>query len=605
MYKGRLHETGAFFFSLLFILVTITACSEKAHGDEPRKILPVSLSVDVRWEMDEGQNIRKGYFRMKANTTLNLDRTGSGLDHKPKLSPFSLKYRGRTFGGSCHFEETLTQKEPQPAICPPLLESYSGSRRFSYSPPEEYDSINLLLRRFGIGKGLMPMGIPSSYYEFAAGGISGKLSMPGKKRKVANGICRYEQAEKQINMNVIGLRFPIPEKGPMKGTRRWRVNLDGPPRNFSIKISDTGMGKRRFRPASVATGGNATYSISWNLEEASPDLRIRCLREGEWLDVTDEMQTVVVGEQLRLKALAMPGSDDLQQGQWTIPGKTVKQFIVTHEGEQIAGKPIYLNDMDLKKPEIAFYWWDKSKKSFPVEYKTTIQGKEMTAKARFDVKEPDIRVTTEIPPGDWIVANTPDYDPEAQSFKDYVNLIYDPKDRSKDFSVRFSHDPLPAQFQGETQYVQIVQKVSQREESKYSCNCGEDYNGIDKIYPYAEGPVTTDRPGAPMQFDCLKKDKRGICVNWDTNADADYRLKYKTEMYFEMYLMFKPDKPQSIFVPLRVVNWNWIANCHRKDSKDPWNWKDSSIELTKNLEAEKFPEWNHVSPEKVPLNSCK
>jgi hypothetical protein len=606
MYKGRLQKTGAFFFTLLFILLPITGPSEKAHGDEPKKTLPVTLSVDIHWEIDEGRNIRKGYFRMNANTTLNLDRTGSGLDHKPKLTPFSLKYRGRTFGGSCHFEETLTQKKPQPDICPPLLEEYSGSRGFSFAPPEQFDSINLSLRRFGVPKGLMPMGIPNAYYEFFAGGITGKIVVHGRKRKIVNGKCTYEKAEKEIGMNEIGLRFPIPEKGPMKGMRRWPVKLDGPPRNFSIKISEMGMKeKKRFRPASVATGGNATYFISWNLEEVAPDLRIKCLRDGQWADVTDETQTVVVGEQLHLKAFAVPGSNESQQGLWTIPGKTIKQFIVTREREQIAGKVIYLDDEDLKNPEVTFYWWDTSKKPLSVKYMATIQGEKMTAEAEFEVKEPSIKIKTEIPPGDWIVANTPVYDPKAQSLKDYVNLMYDPEDKSKDFSIRFSHDPLSPQFPGETQYVQIVKKLSQREESEYGCNEGEDSEGIDTNYPYAEGPVTTDRPGFPMPFDCLKKNEQGLCVNWNTNAAANFKHKYKTVMKFEMYLMFKPDKPQSIFVPLRMVDWNWIADCHRKDSNEPWNWKDSSVTATRDREAEKFPEWDHVSPEEVTLKPCK
>ncbi|OPX41021.1 MAG: hypothetical protein B1H13_04325 [Desulfobacteraceae bacterium 4484_190.3] len=321
--------------------------------------------------------------------------------------------------------------------------------------------------------------------------------------------------------------------------------------------------------------------------------------------MTDETQTVVVGEQVRLRAFAIPGSDGLQKGRWTIPGKTVKQFIVTHEREQIAGKSIFLKDEDLKKPEILFYWWDKSKKSFSVKYKATVQGKKMTGETRFDVKEPNIKIKTEIPPGKWIVANTPYYDPKAQSLKDYVNLIYDPEDKSKDFSIRFSHDPLSAQFPGETQYVQIVQKLSQREKSDYSCKEGEDYGGIDMTYPYSKDPVTTDRPGLPMQFDCLKRDKKGACVKWDSNAAADYKLQYETKMKFEMFLMFRPDKPQSIFVPLRVVNWNWIADCHRKYPNDPWNWQGCNITATRDREAEKFPEWDHVSPEEVPLKPCK
>ena len=617
MNHNRLPETGLLSFSVLcFILVVIISISATAHADEPEETLPVNISVDIHWEIDEGSNIRKGYFRMNAKSTLNLDRAGSGLDHKPKLTPLSLKYRGGTFTGSCHFEETLTQKDPQPPFCPSLLESYSGSRGFSYSPPEGYDSINLFLRRFDIAKSLIKgvsgvgaqqflaqlqsqMDIPPSYYEFMAGGVSGKHTIPGEKRKIKNGQCYYEQAETQVFMSVIGLRFPIPEDGgPMEGKQTWRAKLDGPPRNFSIKLSQAGVGKEKpFRPESVATGGNATYSISWNFKEVSPDLKIRRLKEGQWVDITDETQTVVVGEQIRLEAFAIPGSDDVQRGQWSIPGKKVKQF----EGKEISGGPLDLKEEDLRNPKITFYWWDKSSKSLSVTYMTTVQGKEMTAEARFDVKEPNIRVKTEIPSGDWMIVNTPGYDPESNSYTDYVNLLYDPKDKSKDFSIRFSHGPLPTQFPGETQYVQIVNFLFQENESEYSCKQGEDSGGIDTTYPYSKGHETTDRPGFAIMFDCKNTDERGICTEWDASAGEDYKFKYITKMYFEMFLMFKPDKPQSIFVPLRVVNWSWIADLHRKTFNDPWDWSSSSINAKEDRDAKKFPKWDHVSPDEVPL----
>ena len=436
MSNTHLQETGPFFFSVLcFILVAIITIAATAHADEPEETLPVNISVDINWKIDEDSNIRKGHFRMNAKSTLNLDRAGSGLDHKPKLTPLTLKYRGRSFTGSCHFEETLTQKEPQPPHCPPLLESFSGSRGFSYSPPEKYDSINLFLRRFGIAKSLIKsgvsgvgaqkflaqlqsqMGIPPSYYEFVAGGISGRHTIPGKKRKMENGKCRYEKAETQVFMSVIGLRFPIPEDGPMEGKQTWSVKLDGPPRNFSIKLSQTGVGKEKpFRPEKAGTGGNATYSISWNFKEVSPDLKIRRLKEDQWVDITDETQTVVVGEQIRLEALAIPRSDQSQQGKWSIPGRQVKQF----EGKESSGGPLDLKEEDLKNPVITFYWWDKSKKSLFVTYKMTVQGKQMTAESRFNVKEPNIRVRTEIPPGDWIINNTPDFDAKNKKCTDIL-----------------------------------------------------------------------------------------------------------------------------------------------------------------------------------------
>jgi len=138
-----------------------------------------------------------------------------------------------------------------------------------------------------------------------------------------------------------------------------------------------------------------------------------------------------------------------------------------------------------------------------------------------------------------------------------------------------------------------------------SCMDGEDVEGIDNTYPYSKGPETTDRPGVPMPFECHRRDEMGRCVQLDTNVPSDYRVKALTEMHFEMILMFKPAKPQSIFVPLRVVDWNWIADIYRTTWDDPWAWNNSRIEINGNSEADKFSEWDHTSPEEVSLGPCK
>lgn len=108
-----------------------------------------------------------------------------------------------------------------------------------------------------------------------------------------------------------------------------------------------------------------------------------------------------------------------------------------------------------------------------------------------------------------------------------------------------------------------------------------------------------------MPFECHRRDEMERCVQLDTNVPSDYRVKALTEMHFEMILMFKPAKPQSIFVPLKVVDWSWIADLHRTTWDDPWAWNNSRIEINGNSEAEKFPEWDHTSPEEVPLGPCK
>ena len=397
--------------TLRLLLIVLIIMSASAHADEPEETLPVNLSVDVRWDIDEVDSIRKGHFRLNAKSTLNLDRTGSGLDHKPALTPLSLRYKGKTFTGSLHFEETLTQKDPQPPDCPPLLEKYSGSRSFSYSPPiKGYDSINLLLRRFGIAKSQLKskvsgvgaqqflaqlqsqMGIPPSYYEFGAGGVSGKHTIPGKKRKTENGQCRYEKAEKQVFMSVIGLRFPIPEQGPMEGKQTWQAKLDGPPRNFSIKLSQTGVGDEKpFRPENAGKGGNATYTISWNFKEVSPELRILVKKEDGWKDITGESdEKVCVGQKVLLKyEVYTAGGDSASSTQWQISGMP-DLVIKDWKGSEEGSKKTPFTEGDCHDQTVEFAWVDGSFEGQEQKITCTaeVKGKTLTADTTFKVFKP-------------------------------------------------------------------------------------------------------------------------------------------------------------------------------------------------------------------------
>jgi hypothetical protein len=44
---------------------------------------------------------------------------------------------------------------------------------------------------------------------------------------------------------------------------------------------------------------------------------------------------------------------------------------------------------------------------------------------------------------------------------------------------------------------------------------------------------------------------------------------------FKMYIMFKPAGADSIWVPLKRVDWSW-QGCATKDSEDNWTLDDSS-----------------------------
>jgi hypothetical protein len=544
--------------------VAIISIAATAHADEPEKTLPVNISVDIHWDIDEGSSIRKGHFRINAKSTLNLDRPGSGLDHKPKLTPLTLKYRGRSFTGSCHFEETLTQKDPQPPRCPPLLESYSGSRGFSYSPPEEYDSINLFLRRFGIAKSLIKsgvsgvgaqqflaqlqsqVGIPPSYYDFAAGGVSGRHTIPGKKRKMENGECRYEKVETQVFMSVIGLRFPIPEDGPMEGKQTWSVKLDGPPRNFSIKLSQTGVGKEKpFRPESVASGGNATYSISWSFKEVSPELRILVKKEEGWKDVTGEStEEVCVGQKVFLKYEVYPeGADSVSSAKWQIPGMP-DLLINDWQGDEASSQKTPFKKGDCHNQTLKFAWVDGSFQGQEQKITCTARVKEktLTADTTFKVYKP--KVDVKIKAGKEIKVGVP---PDVGS-TDCEMYPDSPSIKLK------SEVTMPDPFKNQVLSLFYIQLVE--------CDAW----GLQRIgFPHYEWFNNVHKQMLDTSFP-YKPEKKGVSPLVVTMDDTPgFPLSSMASAYahmkFQTYLMFKPPEPKSgggiTSVPLKRVDWEW------------------------------------------------
>jgi hypothetical protein len=281
-------------FAIFFLLLLCTY--ERSWAKEPAKTMQATLVASVNWEIEEGENVREGTCKLRAVTTLELDRDISGLDHNPLLTPVALQYKGATFNGTVNFNETLTQNEALPKDCSPLLERYEGTKSFSYTP--DYGSIHLSVNRFGIinkqieslasGEGaqqflaqlLSQSEIPSSYYEFRAGGISGWHTISGQKRKSNKDGCSYVDAEKKITFSVISLRFPILENTSMGGGESWQISIDRPPRNFSMHLSKVDIGKEvAFRPDSAkSTDGSASYSVSWSLGEAPlniPDVKVQ------------------------------------------------------------------------------------------------------------------------------------------------------------------------------------------------------------------------------------------------------------------------------------------------------------------------------------------
>ena len=92
-----------------------------------------------------------------------------------------------------------------------------------------------------------------------------------------------------------------------------------------------------------------------------------------------------------------PESLDTGQGEWTIehdkdlesgePPKFIKKF----EANDKHGEAIKLSKEDTKKSNIKFYWVDSGGGN--VSYATTAGGKQLDAKAKFDIERPNVELS--------------------------------------------------------------------------------------------------------------------------------------------------------------------------------------------------------------------
>jgi hypothetical protein len=145
---------------------------------------------------------------------------------------------------------------------------------------------------------------------------------------------------------------------------------------------------------------------------------------------------------------------------------------------------------------------------------------------------------------------------------------------------------LPSEFPGETQYVQLVHTVGHVEKHKDALSPCQELNkkGLDETYPYSSGPEATDAPGVPL---------------------TPLELNVSVKNHFEMCLMFKPEGEESIFVPLRVMNWDWIGLAQRDGINDLWDitgsrtWKNPQ-----DRKAEDYPEWDRLINDQIPWDPC-
>ncbi len=294
------------------------------------------------------------------------------------------------------------------------------------------------------------------------------------------------------------------------------------------------------------------------------DLKI--LQNGQ--DITNTTHDEIVGKKISLERQLLP--DGLVGGFAALddPRGDNRKLLVgpgdDEHGPNTPGEVIPLGD--LTQDSVDFYWKDGGD-GRRVIFNVTIAGQDLECAATFDVKRPTATMST--------VTGTVTIKQGTQS-NYYLGLRFGTQE---DSGITFNcHVDPPAGFQGTCCFVQIYNEWKRRNVSGFwSRMTGV---GLDTRFPY--GPSWF-----PLQFDPnpIARDSPDIQLlsQWDNVEVQDTAT---------MWLMFKPEGNDSIWVPLRKVWWFWRASA----TNDGGAWgidqgSASNSDDPESLDTTEYPEW--------------
>ncbi|MGA9529955.1 MAG: hypothetical protein WBS24_17715 [Terriglobales bacterium] len=278
--------------------------------------------------------------------------------------------------------------------------------------------------------------------------------------------------------------------------------------------------------------------------------KLKILFDGKVVTGTEE---VAIGEQINLSLNIPPP----QSNQWIITGDpiggrtpTVNFCSQTVAPQNCVGGVLPMPS--LTQPTVTFYWVKPGTFEVNVGVKRT-DGTMLSANASFNVIAPSAFSLTGSSPG--VTQLLPSGSPTRLSCGDPPGspcLRYDAS--------------VTTSFKDRLEFVQILNLYTDDIEMQggqhYSCSSG---NGLDNNYPFLPeisepgGGYTWDAPDLPLATPALQ----GTPISHDVTFWAT------------MYLLWKAERPNSIFVPLASSEWKWHAKTVMK--KGAWSIESASV----------------------------
>jgi hypothetical protein len=331
-------------------------------------------------------------------------------------------------------------------------------------------------------------------------------------------------------------------------------------------------------------GTEVKHRVSWSFGYTKPILQIWYKdKGGEEINITDKKnQDVKVGEKIELECRVLPESEGKPQSQiWTLDdgNSDQRKYIKRFEASKEQGKVIHLSQEDLNRPNIVFYWTDKGKGK--VKCEAEVKGETITAETEFNISRPEYKLTVEPSSGSTFGELTPGEKlPEEEC---WVDEAY--KEPKKMVGLQYNGITFECESsdEGEFQWVQLVEDYMEYEYFNRQ-KWAEVRMGLDHCYPYQSGKNALDKPAV---------------IAPETNEGEGMLFEFKKHQKSKMYLMYKPVGEGSEWVPLNVIDWEWMGSIVYNDIEKHWWYPgNSKAELQGEEETSEYPEWDQNSGDK-------
>jgi hypothetical protein len=246
-------------------------------------------------------------------------------------------------------------------------------------------------------------------------------------------------------------------------------------------------------------------------------------------DITGTTHDVIVGQKISLSVEVLPAGTSTTNNQWTIPEKKIANYVVNYDDADRDHSTATVTPLsNPTSTSVTFYWVDGGD-GRQVKFSFKVLGKSFNAKATFNVKRPTVTFTS------TSVSNVAN-DFACNTFRELHYGCTNPPRGLGPAGVTFAvaNLSIPSGFMGTTELVQVVNSITRTKLKTTTQQLTLSGMGLlDTSFPYG---LLYDSPSQPFALDDLQV----------TVSDS-----------FSMYLIFKSSLPDSIWVPLKKINWSW------------------------------------------------